>query len=220
MFDDVAEAYDRTNTILSAGASALWRWATVRALDLRAGDRVLDLAAGTGTSSSAIARTGARVTALDFSAGMVAVGRERHPDITFVEGDAEQLPFADASFDAVTISFGLRNVHDPHRALAEARRVLIPGGRLVICEFTTPPNRLVRAAYFAYLHRVMPRVARLASSNPAAYSYLFDSIRDWADQATLAGWVRDAGFTEVGYRNLTAGVVALHRGTAPLGATE
>ncbi len=217
MFDDVAPGYDRTNSILSMGASALWRLATVRALGIVSGDRILDIAAGTGTSSSAIARAGARVTALDFSAGMVAVGRQRHPDIDFVEGDATELPFDDASFDAVTVSFGLRNVNDPHKALAEMRRVLKPGGRLVICEFTTPPNRIVRRAYDFYLTSVMPRIANLSSTNPAAYTYLKDSIQDWPSQGLLASWIRDAGFTAVGYRNLTGGVVALHRGTAPMG---
>jgi len=217
MFDDVAPGYDRTNAILSMGTSALWRLATVRALGIIPGDRILDIAAGTGTSSSAIARAGARVTALDFSAGMVAVGRQRHPDIDFVEGDATALPFDDASFDAVTVSFGLRNVNDPHKALAEMRRVLVPGGRLVICEFTTPPNQMVRRAYDFYLTSVMPRIAKMSSTNPAAYAYLEDSIHDWPSQGLLASWIRDAGFTAVGYRNLTGGVVALHRGTAPMG---
>lgn len=218
MFDDVAARYDLTNALLSLGSASLWRIATVRALGIQAGDRVLDIAAGTGTSSAAIARAGARVTALDFSPGMVAVGRQRHPDIEFVEGDAEQLPFDDASFEAVTISFGLRNVKDPHRALAEMRRVLVPGGRIVVCEFTTPPNGLVRAAYSLYLNKVMPGVAKLASSNPAAYTYLMKSIEDWPVQGILSGWMREAGFVDVGYRNLSAGVVALHRGRAPLGA--
>lgn len=218
MFDDVAAGYDRTNTILSMGTSALWRLATVRALGIIPGDRILDIAAGTGTSSAAIARAGARVTALDFSAGMVAVGRERHPDIEFVEGDATVLPFDDASFDAVTVSFGLRNVNDPHAALAEMRRVLVPGGRLVICEFTTPPNGAVRRAYDFYLAKVMPRIAKMSSTNPAAYTYLMDSIHDWPSQGVLAGWIRDAGFTGVGYQNLTGGVVALHRGTTPKSA--
>jgi len=217
MFDDVAPGYDRTNAILSMGNSALWRLATVRALGIIPGDRILDIAAGTGTSSSAIARAGARVTALDFSAGMVAVGRRRHPDIEFVEGDATALPFDDGSFDAVTVSFGLRNVHDPHKALTEMRRVLVPGGRLIICEFTTPPNQLVRRAYDFYLTSVMPRIAKMSSTNPAAYTYLKDSIHDWPSQGLLASWIRDAGFTAVGYRNLTGGVVALHRGTAPMG---
>ena len=220
MFDDVAPRYDLTNALLSLGSASLWRIATVRALGISAGDRVLDIAAGTGTSSAAIARAGARVTALDFSPGMVAVGRDRHPEIEFVEGDAQQLPFDDVSFDAVTISFGLRNVNDPHRALAEMRRVLVPGGRLVICEFTTPPNGVVRGAYQFYLSKVMPSIAGLASSNPAAYTYLMQSIEDWPVQGVLSGWMRDAGFVDVGYRNLTAGVVALHRGRTPLGADQ
>jgi len=220
MFDDVAARYDVTNALLSLGSASLWRIATVRALRIEAGDRVLDIAAGTGTSSAAIARAGARVTALDFSPGMIAVGRERHPDIEFVEGDAQKLPFDDASFDAMTISFGLRNVNDPHQALAEMRRVLVPGGRLVICEFTTPPNSLVRSAYSFYLNKVMPSVAALASSNPAAYTYLMQSIEDWPVQGVLSGWLREAGFVDVGYRNLSAGVVALHRGRAPLGADQ
>lgn len=220
MFDDVAPRYDLTNALLSLGSASLWRIATVRALGIQAGDRVLDIAAGTGTSSAAIARAGARVTALDFSPGMVAVGRQRNPEIEFVEGDAQQLPFDDASFEAVTVSFGLRNVKDPHRALAEMRRVLVPGGRVVICEFTTPPNALVRGAYSLYLNKVMPGVAKLASSNPEAYTYLMKSIEDWPVQGVLSGWMRDAGFVDVGYRNLSAGVVALHRGRAPLGADQ
>lgn len=215
MFDDVAKRYDVTNAVLSVGNSALWRMATVRAIGPKPGMRVLDVAAGTGTSAAAIARTGAEVVALDFSKGMVEQGRVRHPEIEFVVGDAEQLPFGDDEFDVVTISFGLRNVQHPQRALDEMFRVLKPGGRLVICEFSRPPLPILRAGYEAYLRWVMPAVAAVSSSNSRAYAYLAESIADWPDQATLSGWIRGAGFTRVAHRNLTAGVVALHRGHKP-----
>ena len=215
MFDGVARGYDRTNAVLSVGNAALWRIATVRAVDPKKGERVLDIAAGTGTSSAALAKSGAEVIALDFSPGMVEEGRKRHPDLTFVQGDAEKLPFADGEFDAVTISFGLRNVQHPQVALAEMRRVLKPGGRVVICEFSRPPLGVLRAGYHAYLRHVMPLIAGAASSNPDAYTYLFESIREWPSQPELAQWLRDAGFERVGYRNLTFGVVALHRGRTP-----
>lgn len=215
MFDGVARGYDRTNAVLSVGNAALWRIATVRAVDPKPGERVLDIAAGTGTSSVALAKSGAEVIALDFSAGMVEEGRKRHPDLTFVQGDAMKLPFADGEFDAVTISFGLRNVQQPKVAIAEMRRVLKPGGRVVICEFSRPPLGVLRAGYHAYLRYVMPLVAGVASSNPEAYRYLFESIREWPAQPELVRWLRDAGFEGVGYRNLTWGVVALHRGRTP-----
>ncbi|UFU13140.1 demethylmenaquinone methyltransferase [Curtobacterium sp. C1] len=219
MFDDVAAKYDLTNDILSAGNAPLWRVATVRAVDPQPGERVLDIAAGTGTSAAALAKKGAEVTALDLSAGMIAVGRERHPEITFVEGDAEHLPFDDDSFDAVTISFGLRNVNDPMQAITEMLRVLKPGGRVVICEFSTPPMALLRFGYGAYLKRVLPGIARLSSSNPAAYRYLAESIEAWPDQQVLSQWLRGVGFTMVAHRNLTAGIVALHRGRKPVAGT-
>lgn len=147
---------------------------------------------------------------------MIAVGRERHPEITFVEGDAEHLPFEDESFDAVTISFGLRNVNDPMQALTEMLRVLKPGGRLVICEFSTPPFAALRFGYNTYLRRVLPGIAKLSSSNPAAYRYLAESIEAWPDQQVLSQWLRGVGFTMVAHRNLTAGIVALHRGRKPV----
>ncbi len=215
MFDEVAQKYDRTNAVLSMGNSFLWRLQTVRAIAPQAGERILDVAAGTGTSSAAIARHGADVVALDFSPGMIDVGRRRHPSIDFIEGDAMALPFKANEFDAATISFGLRNVEDPRTALKELYRVVKPGGRVVICEFSKPPRALLRAGYGAYLKYVMPRVVGLSSSNPEAYSYLADSINDWPDQATLSQWLRGAGFTRVAYRNLTSGVVALHRGHKP-----
>ncbi len=215
MFDDVAKHYDRTNSVLSAGNAVLWRVATVRAVAPMAGERILDIAAGTGTSSVALQRNGARVVAVDFSAGMIAEGRKRHRNIEFVQADAEQLPFGDNEFDAVAISFGLRNINNPRTALEEMYRVLKPGGRLVVCEFSKPPVAIVRAGYWAYLRYVMPIVADRASSNPAAYSYLAESIRAWPDQGELSRWIRGAGFIRVAYRNLTAGVVALHRGRKP-----
>ncbi len=215
MFDDVARGYDRTNDLLSVGNSILWRIATVKAIAPQAGERVLDVAAGTGTSSAAIARSGAKVVAVDFSPGMIAEGRRRHPGIEFVEADAMRLPFGDEEFDAVTISFGLRNIADPIVALGEMYRVLKPGGRLVVCEFSHPVNPLMRVGYEGWMKVAMPVLAKLASSNPDAYRYLVESIRQWPAQQTLSQWIRGVGFARVAYRNLTGGVVALHRGRKP-----
>jgi demethylmenaquinone methyltransferase/2-methoxy-6-polyprenyl-1,4-benzoquinol methylase len=219
MFDGVARHYDRTNAIMSVGNAQLWRAATVRAVDPRPGERVLDVACGTGTSAYALARAGATVVGLDFSPGMIEEGRRKHPQIEFVEGDAEKLPFGDDEFDAVTVSFGLRNVENPKTALAEMYRVLKPGGRLVVCEFSRPPRALFRVGYAAYMKFAMPVVARVASSNTPAYTYLRESIQQWPDQGVLSQWIRGVGFTRVAYRNLTAGVVALHRGHKPEDAT-
>ncbi|MGK9147569.1 demethylmenaquinone methyltransferase [Plantibacter flavus] len=218
MFDDVSTKYDRMNAVLSVGNDALWRVATTRAVGPAAGERILDLAAGTGTSSASLARNGAHVVAADFSPGMIAVGRAKYADrrdIEFVEADATKLPFGDEEFDATTISFGLRNVVRPKDALAEMLRVTKPGGRIVICEFSTPTLAPMRAAYNLYLDRVMPLVAGVASSNAEAYTYLNDSIRAWPSQPELAGWLREAGYEQVAYRNLTGGIVALHRGLKP-----
>ena len=215
MFDSVSTHYDRTNAVLSVGNAALWRMAATRAVNPQRGERILDIAAGTGTSSIALTKTGAHVVAADFSEGMIAVGRERHagnPQMEFVQADATALPFADNEFDAVTISFGLRNVVEPKKALTEFYRVTKPGGRVVICEFSTPPFAPIRVGYFAYLNRVMPMIVKLASSNAEAYDYLGESIAAWPDQSTLSAWLRDAGYDAVAYRNLTLGIVALHRG--------
>ncbi|GAB3801754.1 demethylmenaquinone methyltransferase [Humibacter antri] len=214
MFDEVSVGYDRMNAVSTVGIDALWRIATTRAVDPRPGQLVLDVAAGTGTSSASLARSGARVVAADFSPGMIAVGERRHagnPNIEFVQADATQLPFDDNSFDAVTISFGLRNIVDPDAALREFFRVTKPGGRLVVCEFSRPPASVIRAAYYAYLEYGMPVFARLASSNPVAYAYLMESIRDWPAQQALAHRISGAGFERVAFRNLTFGIVALHR---------
>ncbi|MFI8593256.1 demethylmenaquinone methyltransferase [Microbacterium sp. NPDC078428] len=220
MFDGVARGYDRTNTVLSIGNDRLWRVATTRAVGPRAGERVLDLAAGTGASSVSLARSGADVVAADFSPGMIAEGRRRHsgvPNLEFVEADATDLPFADDEFDAVTMSFGLRNVNEPRRALAELWRVTKPGGRIVVCEFSHPPSPAFAGLYRFYNDRVLPIVARAVSSNADAYDYLNESIRDWPDQTTLARWMREAGWAQVEYRNLSFGIVALHRGVKPAG---
>lgn len=218
MFDQVAAAYDRTNSVLSLGNDRFWRVATLRAVAPQRGERVLDLAAGTGTSSMAFVPSGAHVVAADFSRGMIEEGRRRHgdvPNLEFVQADATDLPFADGEFDAVTMSFGLRNVIDPRRALRELRRVTRPGGRIVVCEFSHPPSRAFNGLYRFYNDRVLPIVAKAVSSNAEAYDYLNESIRDWPDQPTLAGWMRDAGWDDVAYRNLTFGIVALHRGIRP-----
>jgi demethylmenaquinone methyltransferase/2-methoxy-6-polyprenyl-1,4-benzoquinol methylase len=214
MFDDVADRYDRTNDLLSLGQDRLWRRAVERAVAARAGERVLDLAAGTGTSSAPFAAAGALVVPCDFSLGMLAEGRRRRPALPFVAGDAMRLPFADASFDAVTISFGLRNVHDPNVALREMRRVTRPGGRLVLCEFSHPVWGPFRRMYLEYLMRAIPVIARRVASNPDAYVYLGESIPAWPGQQAMASAIAAAGWTQVEWRNLTTGIVALHRAIA------
>lgn len=211
MFDKVAERYDITNDVLSIGQDRRWRRAVLSAVDPQPGERVLDLAAGTGTSSVPFVTAGAVTVPCDFSVGMLTVGRQQRPRLPFVAGDAMRLPFADASFDAVAIAFGLRNVSDPAVALAEMLRVTRPGGRLVVCEFSRPTNQAFRRLYDGYLMRALPKVAGAVSSDPEAYAYLVESIRDWPDQAGLAAIMADAGWRRVQVRNLTGGIVALHR---------
>jgi demethylmenaquinone methyltransferase/2-methoxy-6-polyprenyl-1,4-benzoquinol methylase len=215
MFDDVAARYDLTNDVLSLGQTRLWRRAVAQALDVAPGERVLDLGAGTGTSSLPFLAAGATVVPCDFSLGMLREGKKRHPELPLTAGDATRLPFADGVFDAVTISFALRNVHDTDEALREMRRVVRPGGRLVICEFSQPTYRPFRTVYTEYLMRALPPVARSVSSNPEAYVYLAETIREWPDQKALAGRLQSAGWRGVAWRNLTGGIVALHRGTKP-----
>ena len=215
MFDDVATRYDLTNDLLSLGQDRRWRKAVVDALVPVAAQRILDLAAGTGTSSSALADRGADVIACDFSWGMLAVGKARRPELAFVAGDALELPFADGAFDAVTISFGLRNVHESDVALREMLRVTRPGGRLVVCEFSHPTWQPIRQVYSGYLMRALPSVARAVSSNPEAYVYLAESIRQWPDQRALSKVIQRAGWADVAWRDLSGGIVALHRGTRP-----
>jgi demethylmenaquinone methyltransferase/2-methoxy-6-polyprenyl-1,4-benzoquinol methylase len=211
MFDAVADRYDLTNDVLSLGQTRLWRRAVARAVDARPGARILDLAAGTGSSALPFAAAGAFVVPCDFSLGMLRVGKRAHPGLPFVAGDALRLPFADASFDAVTISFGLRNVSDIDAALGELARVTRPGGRLVVCEFSHPTWRPFRRVYSGYLMAALPSVARRVSSNPDAYVYLAESIRAWPDQPALARRIGGAGWTDVAWSDLTYGIVALHR---------
>lgn len=213
MFDGVAERYDRTNTVLSFGRDRAWRRLTREALDLHPGERVLDLAAGTGVSTAELALSGAYAVGADFSLGMLRAGRRVRPTVSLTAADALALPFADGVFDAVTISFGLRNIVDPDAALAELARVTRPGGRLVVCEFSHPTTAAFRAVYLRYLMGTLPTVARRVSSNPDAYVYLAESIRAWPDQAGLAARITAAGWSGVAWRNLTGGVVALHRAT-------
>lgn len=215
MFDDVAERYDITNTVLTMGQVYVWRAAVKAALEPKPGMKILDIAAGTGTSSAFYAEAGAEVVALDFSIGMVQVGQRRQPQLDFIAGDAQALPFADESFDAVTISYGLRNVQDPDLALREMLRVTKPGGRLVLCEFSTPTFAPFNALYRAYLGKALPALAGVVSSDPEAYDYLVESILDWPDQRAIAARLQDAGWRSVAYRNLGGGIVALHRGTKP-----
>src|SRR3954449_9517298 len=214
MFDGVARRYDITNTVLSLGQDRFWRRATRSALQIGPGDTVLDLAAGTAVSTVELSQSGAWCVAADFSVGMLAAGADR--PVPKVAGDATKLPFADGVFDAVTISFGLRNIVDHVEGLREMARVTRPGGRLVVCEFSTPTNGLFATVYKEYLMQALPRIARTVSSNPDAYVYLAESIRAWPDQAELAHRIADAGWSAVRWRNLTGGIVALHAATKPL----
>ncbi|KRF37126.1 demethylmenaquinone methyltransferase [Nocardioides sp. Soil805] len=214
MFDAVAKRYDVTNDVLSLGQDRRWRREVIAAVGPSYGDRVLDLAAGTGTSSQPFADAGAHVVPCDFSLGMLRVGKRARPHLPFTAGDGTRLPFADDTFDAVTISFGLRNIVDPEAGLREMRRVTRPGGRLVVCEFSSPTFRPFRTVYMEYLMKALPAISRAVSSSPDAYVYLAESIRAWPDQQGLAAMIAAAGWQSPQWRNLSGGIVALHRATA------
>lgn len=211
MFNGVAARYDVANEVLALGQTRVWRKALVNAVAPMRGEVILDLAAGTGSSSEPMAERGATVIPCDFSPGMLMVGHDRRPGLPFTAGDALHLPFGDAVFDGATISFGLRNVNDAMTALRELHRVVRPGGRLVVCEFSHPTFPLWRKLYSEYLMGAIPSVARHVASNPDAYVYLAESIGAWPDQATLAGYMREAGWGHVEWMNIHGGIVALHR---------
>jgi demethylmenaquinone methyltransferase/2-methoxy-6-polyprenyl-1,4-benzoquinol methylase len=215
MFDGIAQRYDLVNDLVSLGQDRRWRRLTVEAVGAMPGETVLDLAAGTGTSSEPFADDGALVVPSDFSLGMLRVGKDRRPDLPFVAGDATRLPFADGAFDAVTISFGLRNVVDTDAALAEMLRVVRPGGRVVICEFSHPTWAPFRTVYMEYLMRALPVVAGAVTRDKGSYEYLAESIRAWPTQPELARRLIDAGWEQAAYRNLSGGIVALHRAVRP-----
>lgn len=215
MFDTVAARYDLTNDVLSLGQDRRWRKQVVATVDPQRGERILDLAAGTGTSSAPFAEAGAHVVPCDFSIGMLEVGKQQFPGLDFTAGDGMALPFADGVFDAVTISFGLRNIHDPLQGLRELLRVTRPGGRIVVCEFSTPTWKPFETVYSNYLMRALPAIARTVSSNPESYVYLAESIRSWPDQRGLAIRMTEAGWGPVTWQNLTGGVVAVHRAERP-----
>ena len=213
MFDDVARRYDLTNDVLSLGQDRRWRNEVLEAVAPQPGEKVLDLAAGTGTSSEPFRTRGATVVPCDFSVGMLQEGKRRLPHLPFAAGDGTRLPFADDTFDAVTISFGLRNIVDPDAGLREMCRVTRPGGRLVVCEFSSPTFAPFRTVYIEYLMKALPSIARAVSSSPDAYVYLAESIRAWPDQQGLATRLEAAGWRDVEWRNLSGGIVALHRAT-------
>lgn len=216
MFDSVASRYDVMDALMTGGLDRVWMTALRQAVAPHPGERILDLAAGTGASSAALAKGGAEVVACDLSEGMIEVGRERHPEIEFVHGNAMDLDFEDGSFDAVTISWGLRNIPDPQLALREMARVVRPRGRLVVLEFSTPPSRIFRGLYNVYQSTVMPAIARVASTNDGAYDYLVESIRAWPTQEELGRMIAANGWSEVEYRNLTGGIACMHRAVKPL----
>ncbi len=215
MFDGVAKRYDLVNDLLSLGRTKAWRKATTKLIQPRPGMKILDLAAGTGSSSEPLAAAGADVIPADFSEGMLAAGRKARPHLPFTKADALNLPFADGEFDVATISFGLRNTQKTAKALAEMYRVVKPGGSLVVTEFSSPTFSPFRTIYTNYLMKALPAIARKTSSNPDAYIYLAESIRAWPDQKGLAAQISAAGWVEVTWKNLTGGVVAVHKARKP-----
>jgi demethylmenaquinone methyltransferase/2-methoxy-6-polyprenyl-1,4-benzoquinol methylase len=219
MFAGIAGRYDLLNHLLSGNVDKRWRRQVARSLQpsLVEGARVLDVACGTGDLSLVLASAGAgRVVGLDFCRPMLEIARGKAAAgsraVPFVEGDAMRLPFADETFDVVTIAFGLRNLAGVFEGLKELRRILRPGGRVAVLEFSSPVVPGFRALFRFYFTRVLPRIGGLVSGSRGAYEYLPDSVSRFPDQKRLAEMMREAGFEGVGYRNLTGGIAALHTG--------
>jgi len=221
VFDSVAPKYDLMNDLMSGGLHRLWKQFTLSQTQLRPGQRALDVAGGTGDLARGMAKqVGERglVVLSDINGAMLARGRDRLLDaglvqgLDFVQANAERLPFADSSFDCVTIGFGLRNVTDKPAALASMRRVLRPGGRLIVLEFSQPVAPGLKPIYDTYSFRVLPMLGKLVAGDDASYRYLAESIRVHPDQETLLGLMRDAGLEDCRYHNLAGGIVAVHRG--------
>ncbi|PTY37518.1 bifunctional demethylmenaquinone methyltransferase/2-methoxy-6-polyprenyl-1,4-benzoquinol methylase [Saccharospirillum sp. MSK14-1] len=224
VFHSVASKYDLMNDLMSFGVHRLWKRYTIELSGVRAGNSVLDIAGGTGDLSYAFARkVGAegQVVLADINESMLKVGRDRLADrgiagnLETVQANAESLPFDDNRFDVVTIAFGLRNVTHKEKALAEMQRVLKPGGRLLVLEFSKPRNDLLSRAYDFYSFQALPRMGSMVTGDADSYRYLAESIRMHPDQETLKSMMSDAGLERVQYHNLTGGIVALHRGVKP-----
>ncbi|UTW48417.1 bifunctional demethylmenaquinone methyltransferase/2-methoxy-6-polyprenyl-1,4-benzoquinol methylase UbiE [Bacterioplanoides sp. SCSIO 12839] len=224
VFHSVAAKYDVMNDLMSFGVHRLWKRFTIDMSGVRPGDKVLDLAGGTGDLtkkfSKIVGPTGGVVLA-DINSSMLNVGRDRLTDqgyvgnIEYVQANAECLPFADDTFDVITIAFGLRNVTDKDKALRSMARVLKPGGRLLVLEFSKPTNPLMSKAYDLYSFTALPFMGKVVANDSESYKYLAESIRMHPDQETLKGMMEDAGLVRCTYHNMTSGVVALHRGIKP-----
>jgi demethylmenaquinone methyltransferase/2-methoxy-6-polyprenyl-1,4-benzoquinol methylase len=216
MFDRIARRYDLVNTVLSAGVDGGWRRRAARETGLVAGGAALDVACGSGKLTarlSRIAGAGGRVVGLDFSPEMLAIARHDHPGIEFLEGDALNLPFDDATFDAATIAFGLRNLSDPVKGLREMLRVIKPRGRAVVLEFVRPPRGPIGSAYRLYLRTVLPAVGGALSGQPAAYRYLSDTVDSYRTPSELMKMAEQAGWSRIDFRGLAAGTVGILAGT-------
>ncbi|MCU0836926.1 MAG: bifunctional demethylmenaquinone methyltransferase/2-methoxy-6-polyprenyl-1,4-benzoquinol methylase UbiE [Chromatiaceae bacterium] len=221
VFDSVADRYDLMNDLMSLGVHRLWKRTAVALAGVRRGQRVLDLASGTGDLAArfaAIVGPEGEVVVTDINAAMLERGRSRLTDaglagnLRYAQVDAERLPFPDGHFDCLTIGFGLRNVTHKQRALGEMHRVLKPGGRALVLEFSHPSNRVLQKAYDLYSFSVLPALGRVVAGDSASYRYLAESIRMHPDQETLRSMMEQAGFERCEYFNLTGGVVAIHRG--------